>query len=315
MNSWRTGADPAQAGGAAAGPGCLPPCWPARGPATRKGGPAPPRRGGRRPSGPGRPAEQCAGRPALCHPAGISGVAVRLVLHAAALTAGRLLGLARQAREVPVRSRSDLLAELLMSESAINEDLLERARQLAIPIGGWHVVVRIEADDLHDTEPDEVQHFELLDAAGQAALQAAAATGGGPGTCPGSPAPSCWSGSPRPTPAPGRAPGQPGRRSGRSRPSRAGCRRCGSAPGWARRTRPHRAAGIGREARVPCWRRGPRPSRPASPRTTRSASGGCSCSGTRPILRAPRCGISSPTGEAGPGPRRQRDPGTGGLSG
>jgi len=106
------------------------------------------------------------------------GVAARLVLHTAALTAGRLLDLARQAREVPVRSRSELLAELLMSDSAINEDLLERARQLAVPIGGWHVVVRIEADDLQDAEPDEVQRFELMEAAGQAALQAAAATGG-----------------------------------------------------------------------------------------------------------------------------------------
>jgi sugar diacid utilization regulator len=106
------------------------------------------------------------------------GVAVRLVLHTAALTAGRLLDLARQAREVPVRSRSELLAELLMSDSAINEDVLERARQLAIPIGGWHVVVRIEADDLQDAEPDEVQRFELLEAAGQAALHAVTATGG-----------------------------------------------------------------------------------------------------------------------------------------
>ena len=106
------------------------------------------------------------------------GTAVRLVLHSAALTAGRLLDLARQAREMPVRSRSELLAELLMSDSAINEDVLERARQLAIPIGGWHVVVRIEADDLQEAEPDEVQRFGLLEAAAQAALQAAAATGG-----------------------------------------------------------------------------------------------------------------------------------------
>ena len=106
------------------------------------------------------------------------GVGVRLVLHTAALAAGRLLDLARQAREVPVRSRSELLAELLMSDSAINEDLMERARQLAIPIGGWHVVVRIEADDQQDAAPDEVQRFELLETAGQAALHAAAATGG-----------------------------------------------------------------------------------------------------------------------------------------
>src|SRR5262249_48634846 len=106
------------------------------------------------------------------------GVAVRLVLHTAALAAGRLLDLARRAHETPVRSRSELLAELLMSDTAINEDLLERARQLAIPVTGWHVVVRIEADDIADSVRDEVQRFELLEAAGQTALQAAAATGG-----------------------------------------------------------------------------------------------------------------------------------------
>jgi sugar diacid utilization regulator len=109
---------------------------------------------------------------------GDSGIGARLVLQTAALAAGRLLDLARQAREVPVRSRSELLAELLMSDTAINEDLLERARQLVIPVTGWHVVVRIEADDLADSVRDEVQRFELLEAAGQAAFQAAAATGG-----------------------------------------------------------------------------------------------------------------------------------------
>jgi sugar diacid utilization regulator len=106
------------------------------------------------------------------------GIAVRLVLHTAALAAARLLDLARRAHEMPARSRSELLAELLMSEAAINEDLLERARQLAIPVAGWHVVVRIEADDLDESGRDEVQRFELLESAGQAALQAAAATGG-----------------------------------------------------------------------------------------------------------------------------------------
>jgi sugar diacid utilization regulator len=106
------------------------------------------------------------------------GVGARLVLHTAALAAARLLDLARRAHEVPARSRSELLAELLMSEAAINEDLLERARQLGIPVTGWHVAVRIEADDLAASGRDEVQRFELLASAGQAALQAVAATGG-----------------------------------------------------------------------------------------------------------------------------------------
>ena len=105
-------------------------------------------------------------------------VAASLVLCAAASSAGRILDLARHARELPIRSRSELLAELLMSEAAINEDTLERARQLAIPLAGWHVAVRIEADDLAESGRDEVHRFELLESAGQVALQAAAATGG-----------------------------------------------------------------------------------------------------------------------------------------
>ena len=120
-------------------------------------------------------------------------IAARLVLHSAAASAGRLLDLARRAREVPVRSRSELLAELLLSESAINDDLLDRARQLNVMLGGWHVAVRIEADDLdgpgpdgsgpdgsgaHGSSRDEVRRFELVETAGQIALQAAGAAGG-----------------------------------------------------------------------------------------------------------------------------------------
>ncbi len=106
------------------------------------------------------------------------GIGARLVLYTAASAAARLLDLSRRARELPVRSRSELLAELLMSDAAIREDLLDRARQLGIPVAGWHVAVRIEADDLEEAEPDEVRRFELLESAGQVALQAAAASGG-----------------------------------------------------------------------------------------------------------------------------------------
>jgi sugar diacid utilization regulator len=105
---------------------------------------------------------------------GEAGIAAGLVLHAAAAAAARFLDLTRRARETPARSRSELLAELLMSESAISEDLLERARQLGIPVSGWHLAVRVEADDLDEAEQDEVRRFELLEAAGQAALQAVA---------------------------------------------------------------------------------------------------------------------------------------------
>jgi sugar diacid utilization regulator len=89
----------------------------------------------------------------------------------------RHLDLTRRASQTPVRSRSELLAELLMSDSAISEDLLARARQLGIPVSGWHLAVRVEADDLDEAEHDEVRRFELLESAGQAALQAVSAAG------------------------------------------------------------------------------------------------------------------------------------------
>ncbi len=105
-------------------------------------------------------------------------VAARLVLRAAADAAARLADAERKARELPIRSRSELLAELLISESALNEDMLDRARQLGVPLAGWHVAVRIEADNLRQVTPDEIGRFELLESLGQAALGAAAAAGG-----------------------------------------------------------------------------------------------------------------------------------------
>jgi sugar diacid utilization regulator len=105
-------------------------------------------------------------------------IAARFVLRAASAAANRLADEERKARELPIRSRSELLAELLISESALNEDLLDRARQLAVPLAGWHVAIRIEADNLTDVAPDEIRRFELLESAGHVALTAAAATGG-----------------------------------------------------------------------------------------------------------------------------------------
>jgi sugar diacid utilization regulator len=104
-------------------------------------------------------------------------VAARLVLHTAAAAAGRLLDIAARARELPVRSRSELLAEMLMTDTQ-NEELLDRARQLGVPVGGWHLVVHIEAENLDDLRRDEVHSFEILETAGQVALQAVARAGG-----------------------------------------------------------------------------------------------------------------------------------------
>jgi len=45
-------------------------------------------------------------------------------------------------------------------------------------VTGWHVAVRIEADNLTDLAHEEIHRFELLESAGQVALDAAAAHGG-----------------------------------------------------------------------------------------------------------------------------------------
>jgi len=45
---------------------------------------------------------------------------------------------------------------------------------LGVPIGGWHVAVRIEAENLDEAERDEVHRFELLETAGQAVLRTGA---------------------------------------------------------------------------------------------------------------------------------------------
>src|SRR5258708_1262585 len=105
-------------------------------------------------------------------------VAGRLRLGGPAAAATRLAAGEERPRELPIRSRSELLAELLISESTLNEDMLERARQLGVPLAGWHVAVRIEADNLTDVTPDEIGRFELLESVGQVALSAAAAAGG-----------------------------------------------------------------------------------------------------------------------------------------
>src|ERR1700748_659010 len=106
------------------------------------------------------------------------GVAAGLVLHAAAAAAARHLDLTRRAIQTPVRSRSELLAELLMADSAISGGLLARARQLGIPVSGWHLAVRVEADDLDEAEHDEVRRFELLESAGPGARAAGGGAGG-----------------------------------------------------------------------------------------------------------------------------------------
>jgi sugar diacid utilization regulator len=106
------------------------------------------------------------------------GMAVRVVLEMAAGAVARLREAARRARDIPIRSRTELLSELLVSTSPHTDDLLNRARLLGLPIDGWHLALRVELENLDEIEPDELRRFEVFEAASQIALQAALSTGG-----------------------------------------------------------------------------------------------------------------------------------------
>ena len=116
----------------------------------------------------------------LCAPPveGELGMAVRVVLELAAGAVGRLREAARRARDIPIRSRSELISELLVSSSPHTDDLLNRARLLGLPIDGWHVALRVELENLNEAERDELRRFEVFEAASQLALQAALSSGG-----------------------------------------------------------------------------------------------------------------------------------------
>jgi sugar diacid utilization regulator len=108
-------------------------------------------------------------------------IAARLALPAVAAAVARVVEAAERAADIPVRSRGELLSMLLLSERVLDEGLLAWARQAGLRIDGWHVVIQIEFDGLaaDDTlAADELRRFELLEAAGRTALQAARASNG-----------------------------------------------------------------------------------------------------------------------------------------
>jgi sugar diacid utilization regulator len=109
---------------------------------------------------------------------GHPGTVTQVVLELTAETIARRRGAAQHADELPLRSRQELLSELLIASTPHTEGLLERARVLGLPIDGWHVAVRIELERGDEADGDEIRRFELLEAVARLALQTALQTGG-----------------------------------------------------------------------------------------------------------------------------------------
>ncbi|NMH93815.1 PucR family transcriptional regulator [Pseudonocardia bannensis] len=83
----------------------------------------------------------------------------------------------RRARELPIRSRAELLSELLDSSSRGRSELLRRARSMGLPIDGWHLVARIEFGDEGPLWSDEVAAFAAREELGRVALDAVRSSG------------------------------------------------------------------------------------------------------------------------------------------
>jgi sugar diacid utilization regulator len=85
---------------------------------------------------------------------------------------------ARRAEELPIRSRAELLSEILDSTLSGRSALLRRARAMGLPIDGWHLVVRIEHANAEELWVDEVSAYEGRENLTRLLLEAIQGVGG-----------------------------------------------------------------------------------------------------------------------------------------
>jgi len=101
-----------------------------------------------------------------------------LVARALADRVALVVAAARRAEELPIRSRAELLSELLDSASDGRSALLRRARAMGLPIDGWHLVVRIEHGNAEELWDDEVSAYEGREGLTRLLLEAIRGGGG-----------------------------------------------------------------------------------------------------------------------------------------
>jgi sugar diacid utilization regulator len=100
-------------------------------------------------------------------------------LHVTAAATSEALTTARRAEEIPIQSRAEVLSELLSAQAQNRSPLARQARQLGVPIDGWHVAVRLELEDLSGAQTDEdLSAHETRTTVGRAVLQGLRGTGG-----------------------------------------------------------------------------------------------------------------------------------------
>jgi sugar diacid utilization regulator len=87
---------------------------------------------------------------------------LELVVHLVAAFAGRSLSRERRQSDLPMRSRAQLLTELLLAPPERSSELAGRALQMKLPIDRWNLVARLEMENVAAlTGGNEIQEFEL----------------------------------------------------------------------------------------------------------------------------------------------------------
>src|SRR6266536_3976363 len=87
---------------------------------------------------------------------------------------------ARRSEEAPIRSRAGILAELLLGSRSDFAAVSERARELGIPVDGWHVATQMEiAGQGVDAAGDAVATHALREEIFHLALRAGRTLGPG----------------------------------------------------------------------------------------------------------------------------------------
>jgi hypothetical protein len=104
---------------------------------------------------------------------------VEIVLYVAVQRVAEALSRAQRAAELPTRSRLDALTDLLASTPKTREQATLRVRSLGFPVDSWHVVVRLDFEDLSDPPAGgELAAYDERVRLGAAALRATRTAGG-----------------------------------------------------------------------------------------------------------------------------------------
>ncbi|MFD1530346.1 helix-turn-helix domain-containing protein [Pseudonocardia aurantiaca] len=103
---------------------------------------------------------------------------LEMVLWRVAAETTRLTDERVRAEQVSRRSAGEVLVQLVEADRAARAAIAPSARRLGIPVDGWHVVTRIEPDNLLEVVGDDVAAFETRDELASLALKAAASMPG-----------------------------------------------------------------------------------------------------------------------------------------